>query len=131
MSHASPIQAETKAPTQLYSRSAGATESRSAPGFSGFGVYLGDLLVCTLREHDKSPQDNGLWLVLSEATDPADPELRREFPSIRSIELLNKKITHWLLIPSDSPHFETDALHARDLLLRHDSRLGRIPASRR
>jgi len=99
--------------------------------FSGFAVYLGDLLVCMLRNHLKSPQDNGFWLVLSETTHPDDPNLRREFPSLRSIELLGDKIGHWLLIPSDGPDFETEALHACELLLRHDSRLGRIPASRR
>lgn len=99
--------------------------------FSGFAVYLGDRIVCMLRDHEKSPRDNGIWLVLSESTDPADPELRREFPSIRSIELLGDKIAHWLLIPSDSPDFEIEALHACDLLLRHDPRLGRIPKSRR
>ena len=99
--------------------------------FSGFAVYLGDRIVCLLRDHEKSPRDNGVWLVLSESTDPADPELRREFPSIRSIELLGDKIAHWLLIPSDSPDFEIEALHACDLLLRHDPRLGRIPKSRR
>ena len=99
--------------------------------FSGFAVYLGDRIVCMLREHTKSPRDNGVWLVLSEATDPADPHLRREFPSIRSIGLLGNKIRHWLLIPSDSPDFEAEALHACDLLLRKDPRLGRIPESRR
>jgi hypothetical protein len=99
--------------------------------FSGFAVYLGDRIVCMLRNHSKSPRDNGLWLVLSESTDPADPGLRREFPSIRSIGLLGNKIRHWLLIPSDGPDFETEALHACDLLLNHDPRLGRIPASRR
>ena len=99
--------------------------------FSGFAVYLGDRIVCMLREHTKSPRDNGVWLVLSEATDPADPDLRREFPSIRSIELLGNKIRHWLLIPSDGADFEAEALHACDLLLRRDPRLGRIPESRR
>jgi hypothetical protein len=99
--------------------------------FSGFAVYLGDRIVCMLRNHSKSPRDNGLWLVLSESTDPADPGLRREFPSIRSIGLLGNKIRHWLLIPSDGPDFESEALHACDLLLNHDPRLGRIPASRR
>jgi hypothetical protein len=99
--------------------------------FSGFAVYLGDRIVCMLRDHPKSPQDNGVWLVLSDSADPKDPELRREFPSIRSIELLRNKIGHWLLIPSDSPSFEAEALHACDLLLRHDPRLGRIPKSRR
>ncbi len=99
--------------------------------FSGFAVYVGDRLVCMLREHDKSARDNGVWLVLSESTDPADRKLRVEFPSIRSIELLGGKIRHWLVIPSDSATFESEALHACDLLLQHDARLGRIPESRR
>jgi hypothetical protein len=99
--------------------------------FSGFAVYLGDRIVCMLRDHPKSPRDNGVWLVLSESANPTDPELHREFPSIRSIELLGNKISHWLVIPSDSPGFEMEALHACDLLLRHDPRFGRIPKSRR
>jgi hypothetical protein len=99
--------------------------------FSGFAVYLGDRIVCMLRDHPKSPRDNGVWLVLSESANPTDPELHREFPSIRSIELLGNKIGHWLVIPSDSPGFEMEALHACDLLLRHDPRFGRIPKSRR
>jgi hypothetical protein len=99
--------------------------------FSGFAVYIGDRIVCMLREHPKSPRDNGVWLVLLETVNPADPTLRREFPSLRSIELLSGKIGHWLLIPSDGPAFETEALHACDLLLVHDPQLGRIPKSRR
>ena len=84
-----------------------------------------------LRDHAVSPRDNGVWLVLSEGTDPTDPWLLREFPSIRLIEQLRSKISHWLLIPSDSAGFESEALHACDLLLRRDKRLGRIPKSRR
>jgi hypothetical protein len=99
--------------------------------FSGFAVYVGDRLVFMLRDHAKSARDNGVWLVLSEGTDSADPGLRREFPSLRRIELLGNKIGHWLVIPSDSPDFEMESLHACDLLLRHDARLGRIPQSRR
>ena len=99
--------------------------------FSGFGVYVGDRIVFMLRDHEKSPRDNGVWLVLSDSTDAGDPELRRGFPSLRPIELLRNKIGHWLLIPSDSPNFEMEALHACDLLLRRDPRLGRIPESRR
>lgn len=99
--------------------------------FSGFAVYLGDRIVCMLRDHVKSPQDNGVWLVLSENTNPADPALRREFPALRSIGMLGDKIRHWLLIPSDSALFETEALHACDLILRGDKRFGRIPKSRR
>ncbi|HTB97700.1 MAG TPA: hypothetical protein VK716_11870 [Terracidiphilus sp.] len=99
--------------------------------FSGFAVYLGNRIVCMLREHKKSPQDNGVWLVLAEGTDPKATSLRGEFPSLRTIDLLGDKIRHWLLIPSDGADFETEALHACDLLLRHDPRIGRVPQSRR
>jgi hypothetical protein len=99
--------------------------------FSGFAVYVGDRLVLMLRDHAKSVRDNGVWLVLSDGADPADPALRREFPSLRRIALLGNKIGHWLVIPSDSPNFEMESLHACDLLLRRDARLGRIPESRR
>lgn len=101
------------------------------PMFSGFAVYTGDRLLMMLRERAKNPRDNGIWLVLSEGIDPADASLRQDLPSLRSIEMLRSKIGHWLLIPSDSPEFEEVALHACDLILRHDSRLGRIPQSRR
>lgn len=99
--------------------------------FSGFAVYIGDRIVLMLRDHTQSPQDNGLWLVLSESVNPADTALRQEFPSLRPIELLHGKISHWLLIPSDSPTFEQEALHACDRLLHRDARFGRIPNSRR
>ena len=99
--------------------------------FSGFAVYVGDRLVLMLRDHIKSPKDNGIWLVLAEGIDPADASLRRDFPSIRSIQLLRNKINHWLLIPSDSADFERAAVDACDLILSHDPRLGRIPQSRR
>ena len=99
--------------------------------FSGFAVYLGDRIVCMLRDRQESPKDNGVWLVLSDGTSPSDPDLRQEFPSLRAIGLLGGKIRHWLLIPSDSPGVETEALHACDLLLHHDPRFGRIPQSRR
>ena len=99
--------------------------------FSGSAVYLGDLLVLMLLDRAKFAKDNGVWVVLSEGTDPADPGLRRELPSLRQIELFKNKIGHWLVIPSDSPDFEKESLHACDLLLRHDVRLGRVPKSRR
>jgi hypothetical protein len=99
--------------------------------FSGFAVYIGNRLFMMLRDHAKYPHDNGIWLVLSEGIDPADASLRRDLPSLRSIQMLGNKISHWLLIPSDRADFETVALHACDLILRHDPRLGRIPQSRR
>ena len=99
--------------------------------FSGFAVYIGDRLVLMLRDHSKYPKDNGIWLVLSEGIDPADASLRRDFPSIRAIQMLGNKISHWLLIPSDGADFEREALDVCNLIQDRDPRLGRIPQSRR
>ena len=98
--------------------------------FSGFAVYVGEKIVLMLRESPKHPEDNGVWLVFSETAKIADPAIRRDFPSLRLINLLGGKIAHWRLIPADSPSFESEALHACELLLKHDGRFGRIPQSR-
>jgi hypothetical protein len=124
-------QAEKEPSAHLRRRRTRACASRSATDVSGFSVYIGNRIVLMLRENVKSPRDNGVWLVLSDGTDPEDPKLKREFPSLRRIELLGNKIGHWLVIPSDGPNFESEALHACDLLLRHDPRIGRVPVSRR
>ena len=100
------------------------------PMFSGFAVYIADKIVAMLRDSPKAPEDNGLWLVLSETTDPGDPSLRRELPSLRTIGILGGKIGHWLLVPVDGPDFEAESLHVCELLHSRDPRLGRIPKSR-
>ena len=116
-------------------------EPEIRPMFGAHSVYIGDKVVLWLRENAKAPEDNGLWLVLSEEgfsefalsadLDPSNSALKKEFPSLRPIALLGGVIQHWLLIPSDSPTFEQEALHACNLLLARDHRLGRIPESRK
>jgi len=105
-------------------------EPEVRPMFSGFAVYVGEKIVLMLRDSPKHPEDNGVWLVFSETANLADPAIRRDFPSLRLINLLGGKIAHWRLIPADSSSFESEALHACELLLRHDVRFGRIPQSR-
>jgi len=105
-------------------------EPEVRPMFSGFAVYVGEKIVLMLRDSPKHPEDNGVWLVFSETANLADPAIRRDFPSLRLINLLGGKIAHWRLIPADSSSFESEALHACELLLRHDTRFGRIPQSR-
>ena len=105
-------------------------EPEVRPMFSGFAVYVVDKIVLMLRESAKHPEDNGVWLVFSETANLADPGIRRDFPSLRLIGLLGGKIAHWRLIPADSSTFESEALHACELLLNHDPRFGRVPQSR-
>jgi hypothetical protein len=105
-------------------------EPEVRPMFSGFAVYVGEKIVLMLRDSLKQSKDNGIWLVFSETTNLADPRIRQDFPSLRLIDLLGGKIGHWRLIPADSSTFESEALHACELLLKHDVRFGRIPQSR-
>ena len=98
--------------------------------FSGFAVYVEEKIVLMLRDSPKQPKDNGVWLVFLETANLADPGIREDFPSLRLIDLLGGKIAHWRLIPADSSTFESEALHACELLLKRDGRFGRIPQSR-
>jgi hypothetical protein len=98
--------------------------------FSGFAVYVGDKIMLMLRDSPKHPEDNGVWLVFSDTANLGDPAIRRDFPSLRLIDLLGGKIAHWRLIPADSPTFESEASHACELFLKHDTRFGRVPQSR-
>jgi hypothetical protein len=99
--------------------------------FSGWAVYVGNRLFMMLLDHAKNSDDNGVWLVFSEGTDPADTLLRQDLPSLRPIRGMASKISHWLVLPSDGAEFEKEVLRACDLILSSDRRLGRIPQSRR
>ena len=57
--------------------------------------------------------------------------LRREFPNMRSIQIFGKKVTGWQVLPVDAADFEEAALHACDLILAGDARIGKIPKERR
>jgi hypothetical protein len=105
-------------------------EPEVRPMFSGFAVYVEEKIVLMLRDSLRHPEDNGVWLVFSETADLADSRIRQDFPSLRLINLLGGKIAHWRLIPADSATFESEALHACELLLKHDLRFGRVPQSR-
>jgi len=105
-------------------------EPEVRPMFSGFAVYVGEKIVLMLRDSPKQPEDNGVWLVFSETANLADPAFHQDFSSLRVINLLGGKIAHWRLIPADSSTFESEALHACDLLLKYDGRFDRIPRSR-
>ena len=99
--------------------------------FSAFGVYIGDKLVLMLRERPKHPDDNGVWVVFSEKTNPDDPSTRRDLPLLRPIALLGNKMGHWRVLPASAPHFETEATRVCDFLLKKDPRFGRVPDSRK
>ncbi len=98
------------------------------PMFGCLAIYVGEKIVLILRDKPTYMADNGVWLA---TTEEHHPSLRPEFPSMRSVGLLGKKVTGWQVLPVDAPDFEEAALHACDLVLAGDPRIGKIPTSRR
>jgi len=98
------------------------------PMFGCLAVYVGDKIVLVLRDKRDPAADNGVWLA---TTEEHHQSLRRKFPNMRSIQLFGKPVTGWQVLPADAPNFEEAALHACDLILANDPRIGKIPRSRR
>jgi hypothetical protein len=96
------------------------------PMFGCLAIYVKDKIVLILRDKPKSTADNGVWL----ATTQEHQSLRREFPNMRSIQVLGKRVTGWQVLPVDAPDFESAALRACELVLAGDPRIGKIPGAR-
>lgn len=98
------------------------------PMFGCLAVYVEDKIVFILRDKPDAMQDNGVWLA---TTEEHHASLRRQFPNMRSIQVLRKKVTGWQVLPADALDFEETALRACDLVLARDPRIGKVPGTRR
>lgn len=96
--------------------------------FGCLAVYVRERIVLILRDHRDHRADNGVWLATSAEHHDS---LRREFPHMRSIQLFGTPITSWQVLPADAGDFEESALHACELVLARDPRIGRVPETRR
>jgi len=101
---------------------------RTRPMFGCLAVYVGDKIALILRDKRDRPADNGVWLA---TTQEHHASLRREFPNMRSISVLGKKVTGWQVLPTDAADFEETALRACELVAAGDPRIGKVPGARR
>lgn len=88
-------------------------------------VYLGERLLLSLRQSERQPRFNGVWLY----TEAEHIEsLRREFPSLprRCFWKSKKSGSGWVIIAAGLEDFEEYAFKACELILRGDRRLGRV-----
>ena len=97
------------------------------PMFGCLAIYVKDKIVLILRDKPTNTADNGVWLA---TTQEHHQSLRREFPNMRSIQVLGKSVTGWQVLPVDAPDFESAALRACELVLAGDARIGKIPGAR-
>ncbi len=98
------------------------------PMFGCLALYVGDKIVGVLRDKRDKTADDGMWLA---TTVEHHQSLRQDFPNMRSIRVLGKKVTGWQVLPADAPDFEEAALRACEFIVAGDPRIGKIPASRR
>ena len=92
--------------------------------FGAVAVYLGEKIVFILRNNPRETHANGVWIALA----TADGEnLRSEFPNMQPVHILRKDIRGWCLLPARADDFEESALHACDLVLKRDPRIGKVP----
>jgi len=107
-----------------------ALSPRTRPMFGCLAIYVGEKIVLILRDKrtDRRDRDNGVWLA---TTQEHHQSLRHEFPNMRSIKVLGKRVTGWQVLPADAPDFEEAALRACELVIARDPRIGKVPGARR
>lgn len=98
------------------------------PMFGCLAVYVNEKIVLILRDRADHLADNGVWLATSAEHHAS---LRDEFPHMRSLQLFGTPVTHWQVLPADASDFEESVMHACELVLSRDPRIGRVPATRK
>ena len=91
-------------------------------------VYLDERVLCCLRDAEKLPATNGLWLFTT--TEHVD-SLAREFPDLPRRCLWRSGKNAWVILASRFEYFEEYAFKACDLILNGDRRIGRLSRGQR
>jgi hypothetical protein len=105
-----------------------ALQPATHPMFGCLAVYVGPKIVLVLRDKNVPNPDNGVWLA---TTKEHHESLRADFPHMRSIAALGSGVTGWQVLPASAPDFEEAALHACDLVIAGDPRIGKVPKSKK
>ncbi len=95
--------------------------------FGALAVYVGEKIVFILRDRPSDPHANGVWLAVPVELQES---LDAEFPNASPVRIMGKDISGWRLLAVDAPDFEASALHACELVIRGDPRIGKVPKSK-
>jgi hypothetical protein len=98
------------------------------PMFGCHAIYVRNKIVVILRRKSATDPDNGVWI----ATLPEHhATLKKDFPSMRSIEVFGGGTTGWQNLPEDADDFEENVFKVCDLILKGDVRIGKIPKKKK
>ena len=103
-------------------------QPRVKPMFGCYAIYVGEKLVLILRNRNDHPDDNGVWMA---ALHEYHASLKKEFPCMRSVQLLGSAESVWQNIPVGEDDFEELVLKACRLILKGDVRIGKIPKQKK
>jgi hypothetical protein len=127
LDEALPIKQRKAIPHEFVLDAIASLSPRTRPMFGCLAVYVREKIVLILRDKPNHTDDNGVWLA---TTKEHHQSLLRDFPNMRSIKVLGKKVTGWQLLPADSNDFEETALRACELVITGDLRIGKVPGAR-
>ena len=92
------------------------------PMFGCYALYVRNKIDFAVREKKDSTEDNGVWLATSREHHDS---LKKEFPSMRSIKLFGTDSSSWQNLPANANDFEESVIHACELILKGDKRIGK------
>ncbi len=101
---------------------------RTRPMFGCLAIYVREKIVLILRDKGKPAEDDGVWLA---TTAEHHESLQRDFPSMRSIQVFGREVTHWQVLPADAGDFEEAALRACELIAARRSADWKVPKGRK
>ncbi len=96
--------------------------------FGALAVYVGEKIVFMLRDRSADSHANGVWLAV-----PIEGQesLLPDFPNAKPVHITGKDISGWRLLAVNSEDFEESALHACELVVKGDPRIGKVPDTKR
>lgn len=96
--------------------------------FGALAVYVGEKIVFLLRDQLADPQANGVWLAIPTEFQES---FHADLPNAGPVRIMGKDIRGWRLLAVDADDFEVSALHACELVVRNDPRIGKVPNKKR
>ncbi len=96
--------------------------------FGALAVYVAGKIIFLLRDRPADPDANGVWLAIPVTFQES---LQADFPNARPVRIMGKDISGWRLLAADADDFEASALHACELVVKGDPRIGKVPKSKR
>jgi len=93
------------------------------PMFGCHSIYVGDKIVLFLRDADKEPAMNGVWVA---TTAEGYESLLKAFASMAPFNKPKPGKSPWFKLSSKAPDFEDAALEVCEMILGGDPRIGRV-----